>query len=70
MNSTSQAAPVCEPKNRDVRPSRCGELARTRMTAKTTSATSTATAKKSSRKPSHGQWPMIGMWKSRSNSAP
>ena len=50
MASTSQAAPVCEPKNRDRRFSRFGECL-TRMAAKTRSDTSTATAKKSSRNP-------------------
>ena len=37
MNSTSHAAPVCEPKKRDARPRRCG-FCTSRMTVKTASA--------------------------------
>ena len=47
MRRTIQAAPVCKPKKRDLRSSRCGALI-SLMTAKTANATSTAHAKKSS----------------------
>ena len=41
-----------------------------RIAVNVASETSTATPKKSSRNPSSGQWPITGMAKSRSNSAP
>ncbi len=69
MNSTSQAPEVCEPKNRDQRPSLAG-LLRKRMTAKTTMPTRTRTANRSSRKRTIGQVPMIGNAKPAKNSSP
>ena len=69
MASTSQAAPVCDPKKRERRFSRAGEFL-TRMPTKTSRETRTATAKKSSRKPITAVWPIRGMWKSRWNRQP
>ena len=60
MNSTSQAAPVCDPENRDSRPSRFGS-ARSLMIANMTMPTSTATANRSSMNPIAAQCPMPGM---------
>ena len=69
MNRISQAPRVCEPKNRDSRPCFPG-LWVTRMIAKITIPTTTSTANRSSRKPTTGQVPTSGMWKSATNSAP
>ena len=68
-SSTSQAAPVCEPENRDSRPSRLGSL-RTRMVANVMMPTSTPTANRSSTKPTHAQVPISGIAKCLLNSAP
>ncbi len=51
---------MCEPKNRDRRPSRSGSD-RSRMIAKVTIPTRTATANRSSRKPTQAQVPMSQM---------
>ena len=67
--STSHAAPVCEPKNRDLRPSRCGSL-RSRITAKVISPASTATANRSSMNPMNAQCPIHGRENVRLNKAP
>ena len=67
--STSHAAPVCEPKNRDLRPSRCGSL-RSRITAKVISPASTATANRSSIKPVNAQCPIPGIANVRLNRSP
>ncbi len=69
MPSTTQAAPVCEPENRDLRPSLCG-LLRSRITAKVMMPASTPTANRSSMKPMTAQWPMPGMAKVRENRSP
>ena len=69
ISSTSQAAPVWEPKKRERRFSRLGECL-TRMPTKTHRETMTATAKKSSRKPMNAVCPISGMWKSRWNRQP
>ncbi len=66
---TTQAARVCEPKNRDLRPSLCG-LFRIRMTVKVMIPASTPTANRSSMNPITAQCPMPGMAKVRENSAP
>ena len=68
-SSTSHAAPVCEPANRDARPSRLGSL-RSRMTANVTMPTSTATANRSSMKPTQAQVPISTIAKCLLNSAP
>ena len=67
--STSHAAPVCEPKNRDLRPSRCGSL-RSRITAKVISPASTATANRSSINPMNAQCPIHGIANVRLNRSP
>ena len=59
-SSTSQAAPVCEPKKRDRRFSRFGEWI-TRMVMNVAIEIRTATAKKSSMKPMTAVLPMSGM---------
>ena len=68
LNSTSQAAPGCEPEKRDLRPSRWGlgepDDANLMMPA------STATMNRSSRKPSQAPVPISGMAKCLLNSAP
>ena len=51
---------MCEPANRDLRPSRFG-LARSRMSANVMIPASTATANRSSRKPTHAQCPIPGI---------
>jgi hypothetical protein len=66
---TTQAALVCEPKNRDRRPSRCGSL-RSRMTVKVARPHSTPTEKKSSRNPIAAQWPIPGIANVRENRSP
>ena len=67
--STTQAARVCEPKNRDRRPSLCGSL-RSRITVNVTSPNSTPTANRSSMNPITAQCPNPGNAKSAENSAP
>ena len=67
--STSHAAPVCEPKNRELRPSRCGSL-RSRITAKVISPASTATANRSSTNPMNAQCPIHGIANVRLNKSP
>jgi hypothetical protein len=67
--STSHAAPVCEPKNRDARPSRSGAL-RHRITMKVTIPASTSTANRSSRNPRANECPMPGIAKVRENRSP
>ena len=69
MNRVNQAAPRCEPKNRDERPCSVGD-SRHRMTVKAATASRHRTAKRSSTKPRAGQLPMTGMWKVGENSAP
>ena len=69
MASTSQAAPRCEPSNRDLRPSRFGSC-RSRITANVTRPISTPTATRSSRKPTNAQCPMTGIANVRLNRAP
>ena len=69
MPRTTQAARVCEPKNRDLRPSLCG-LLRIRITVNVMMPASTPTANRSSMNPMKAQWPMPGMAKVRENSAP
>ena len=69
MASTTHAAPVCEPKNREARPSLCG-LLRIRITVKVMIPASTATANRSSRKPMAAQCPIPGIAKVRSNRSP
>ena len=68
-SSTSQAAPVCEPKKRDRRFSRFGEWL-TRMVMNVAIEIRTATAKKSSMKPMTAVLPMRGRAKLRANRAP
>ena len=68
-SSTSQAAPVCEPANRDLRPSRLGSEV-SRMMANVMMPTSTATANRSSAKPIQAQVPITTMAKCSLNSAP
>ena len=67
--STSHAALVCEPKNRDARPSRSGEL-RHLITVNVMIPASTATANRSSRKPMASQCPIPGMANVRLNRSP
>ncbi len=67
--STSHAALVCEPKNRDARPSRSGEL-RHLITVNVMIPASTATANRSSRKPMASQCPMPGIANVRLNRSP
>ena len=69
MPRTSHAAPVCEPKNRDARPSLCG-LFRSRMMANVMIPARTPTANRSSMKPMAGQCPIPGMAKLRENRSP
>src|ERR1035437_5489933 len=69
MNRISQAPRVCEPKKRDSRPCFAG-LYLTRRIAKVTIPISTNTENRSSAKPTTGQVPTSGMWKSATNSAP
>ena len=69
MPRTTHAAPVCEPKNRDARPSRCGSF-RSRITVKVMIPASTPTANRSSRNPMNAQWPMPGIANVRSNRSP
>ena len=58
--STSQAAPVWLPANRDSRPSRSG-LLRSRITANVMMPASTPTANRSSMNPMNAQCPMPGI---------
>jgi len=67
--STSHAAPVWDPANRDLRPSRSG-LLRSRMIANVMMPASTPTANKSSMNPTHAQWPIPGMANVRENRSP
>ena len=60
---------MCEPKNRDLRPSECG-LFRIRITVKVMIPASTPTANRSSMNPMKAQCPIPGMAKVRENSAP
>ena len=69
MPRTTQAAPVWEPKNRDLRPSLCG-LFRSRITVKVMMPASTPTANRSSMNPMTAQWPMPGMANVRENRSP
>ena len=69
MPSTSHAAPVCEPKNREARPSRCGSF-RNLITANVMIPTSTATANRSSMNPMNAQCPIHGMENVRENRSP
>ncbi len=69
MPSTTQAARVCEPKNRDRRPSLCGSL-RSRMTVNVPRPASTPTANRSSIKPMTAQWPIPGIANVRENRSP
>ena len=69
MPSTTQAARVCEPKNRDARPSLCG-LFRTRITVNVMMPASTPTANRSSMNPMKAQWPMPGIANVRLNRFP
>jgi len=58
-SSTAHAARVCEPKNRDARPSRCG-LFRIRITVKVMMPASTPTAKQVLDEPDKGPVPDAG----------
>ena len=69
MPSTSQAAPVWDPANRDARPSRLGSL-RSRISAKVISPARTSTANKSSRNPSANECPIPGIANPRENRSP
>ena len=69
MASTTQAARVCEPKNRDLRPSLCGSL-RSRMTVKVARPHSTPTENRSSRNPIAAQCPIPGIANVRENRSP
>ena len=69
MPSTSHAAPVCDPANRDARPSRFGSL-RSRITANVISAARTRTANRSSRNPSANECPIPGIANVRENRSP
>jgi hypothetical protein len=69
MPSTTQAARVCEPKNRDRRPSLWG-LFRIRMTVNVARPASTPVANRSSMNPIAAQCPIPGMAKVRWNSDP
>ena len=69
MPRTTQAAVVCEPKNRDRRPSLCGSL-RSLITVKVMIPASTPTANRSSRNPMTAQCPIPGIANVRENSAP
>ena len=59
-SNTSQAAPVCDPANRDSRPMRLGSV-RSLMTVNVMMPASTATANRSSMNPMNAQWPMTGI---------
>src|SRR6516225_9978844 len=67
--STSHAALVCDPKNRDLRPSLSG-LSRIRITVNVMIPPSTPTANRSSRNPTSAQCPIQGSENVRLNSAP
>ena len=69
IDSTTQAAVVCEPKNRDRRPSLCG-LFRIRMIVNVMMPPSTPTANRSSMNPIAAHWPIPGIEKVRWNSDP
>ncbi len=69
MASTTHAARVWEPKNRDLRPSLCGSL-RSRITVNVARPHSTPTEKRSSRNPIAGQWPIPGIANVRENRSP
>ena len=69
MPRTTQAARVCEPKNRDARPSECG-LFRTRITVNVMMPASTPTANRSSMNPMKAQCPMPGIANVRLNRLP
>ena len=69
MPRTTQAARVCEPKNRDPRPSRPG-FSRIRITVKVMMPASTPTANRSSMNPMTAQCPIQGSANVRENSAP
>ena len=69
MPSTTQAARVCEPKNRDLRPSVCG-LLRSRITVNVMMPASTPTANRSSMNPMAAQCPMPGIANVRVNRSP
>ena len=69
MPRTTQAARVCEPKNRDLRPSLCGSL-RSRMTVNVMMPASTPTANRSSMNPMNAQCPIPGIANVRENRAP
>ena len=67
--STTHAARVCEPKNRDRRPSLCG-LLRTRITVNVTMPARTPRANRSSMNPMNAQCPIPGIANVRENRAP
>jgi hypothetical protein len=67
--STTQAARVCEPKNRDRRPSLSG-LLRMRMIVNVMMPASTPVANRSSMNPIAAHCPIPGIEKVRENSAP
>jgi hypothetical protein len=69
MPSTTHAARVCEPKNRDRRPLVCGSL-RSRMTVNVMIPARTPTANRSSMNPSAADCPIPGMENVRENRAP
>ncbi len=66
---TTQAAVVCEPKNRDSRPSLWG-LLRSLMTVNVMIPASTPTANRSSRNPIAAQWPIPGIANVREKRSP
>jgi hypothetical protein len=67
--STSHAAPVWDPANRELRPSRSG-LLRSRMTPNVMIPASTPAANRSSMNPMNVQWPMPGIANVRENKSP
>ncbi len=69
MLRTSQAAFVCEPRNREARPRRSGEF-RSRITVNVAMPASTPTENRSSMNPMNAQCPMPGMENVRENKAP
>ena len=69
IDSTTQAAVVCEPKNRDWRPSLCGSL-RSRITVNVARPHSTPTENRSSRNPIAAQCPIPGIANVRENRSP
>ena len=69
MPRTSHAARVCEPKNREARPSRCG-LFRTLITVNVMIPASTPTLNRSSMKPMAGQCPIQMIANFRLNRSP